>query len=159
MNLHSRLYFCSPGRYLQIVCYSLLQACHSFKAYTLNSFQRAESHELSPGSGTLLAGELSSFLTLLTATGMLPPRALYHSILQIRWIQMVCFLTCFNRWWRSYILVCPFVYQADIFRLFGPESYKHATGLSLLLLYLSCSPDSHGLVPRPFFHPRFIDCS
>ena len=100
----------------------------------LNSSRRAESNELSPGSGAHLVGELSSFLTLLTATGMPPPRALYHSIRLVRRIQMVCIPTRSDRWWWSYLLVCTFVHRASTFRLFAAEYYKHATASSLIPL-------------------------
>jgi len=56
---------------------------------SLDSSRRAGSNELPPGSGAPLAGELSPLLTLLTATGMPPPRALYHSIRLVRRILMV----------------------------------------------------------------------
>ena len=59
----------------------------------LNSSRRAEPNELPPGSGALLAGELSPFLCLLRATDMPPLRALYHSIRIVRRIQMVRFST------------------------------------------------------------------
>ena len=35
VELPYSLYFCSPGRYLQIVCCRVLQACHSFEPYTI----------------------------------------------------------------------------------------------------------------------------
>jgi len=63
---------------------------------------------------------------------------------------MVCFPSRSDRWLWSYLLVCTFVHWAGIFRLFAAESYKHATGLSLIPLYFSCSPDSNGLVPGSF---------
>ena len=71
----------------------------------LNFSRRAESNELSPRSVTPQAGEISPFLALLTATGMPPPRALYHSIRLVRRIQMVCFPTRSDGWWWSYLLV------------------------------------------------------
>jgi len=37
VELPSGLYFCSPGRYLQIVCCRVLRACHSFEPYTIES--------------------------------------------------------------------------------------------------------------------------
>ena len=62
---------------------------------------------------------------------------------------MVCLPSRSDRWLWSYILVCPFVLRAGIFRLFPAESYKYPTGLSPIPLSLSCSPDSNGLVPGP----------
>jgi len=116
----------------------------------LNSSRRAESNELSPGSGAPLAGELSLSMTLLTATGMPPLRALYHSIRLVRRIQMVRFPTRSDHWLCSYLLVCTIVHRTGIFRLFAAESYKHAPGLSHIPLYLSRSPDSNGLLPDLF---------
>ena len=46
----------------------------------LNSSRRAESNRLAPGSGGCLAGELSPFLSLLTATGMPQLRSIYQWI-------------------------------------------------------------------------------
>src|SRR5437868_973132 len=37
-ELSTPLYFCFLGRYLQIVCYGLLQACRDFEPYTLRFF-------------------------------------------------------------------------------------------------------------------------
>ena len=81
---------------------------------------------------------------------MPPPQALYSSIRLVRWIQMVCFPTLSARLGWSYLLVCTFVLRTGIFRLFTPESYKHATGLMLIPLYLACSPDSNSQVSGPF---------
>ena len=109
----------------------------------LNSSHQAESNEPSPGSGAPLAGELSPFLTLLTATGMPPPRALYHSIRLVRRIQMVYFPTRSDRWWWSYHLVCTLVPRASTFRLFAAEGYKPATASSLILLNSSRRAESN----------------
>ena len=35
IELPSSLYFCSPGKFLQIVCYRGLQPCHRFEPYTI----------------------------------------------------------------------------------------------------------------------------
>jgi len=113
----------------------------------LNSSCRAESNELSPGFGAPLAGELSPLLTLLTATGMPPPRALYHSIRLVRRIQMVRFTTRSDRWWWSYLLVCTFVHRASTYRLFAAECYKHATASSLIPWNSSCRAESNELSP------------
>ena len=115
----------------------------------LNSSRRAESNELSLGSGAPLAGELSPFLTLLTATGMPPPRALYHSIRLVRRIQMVRFPTRSDRWLSSYHPLCTFVHRAGTFRLFLAECYKHATASSLIPLNSTRQAESNELSPDP----------
>ena len=115
----------------------------------LNFPRRAELNELSPGSVTPLAGEISPFLALLTATGMPPPRALYHSIPLVRRIQMVCFPTRSDRWWWSYLLVCTFVPRASTFRSVPSEGYKHATASSLIPLNSTRRAESNELSPGP----------
>jgi len=110
----------------------------------LNSSRRAESNELSPSSGAPLAGELSLYLTLLTATGMPPLRALYHSIRLVSRIRMVCFQSRSDRWLGSYLLVCTCVHRAGTYRLFDAECYKHATASSLILFDSSRQADSNG---------------
>jgi len=104
----------------------------------LNSSRQAESNKLSPGSGGPLAGELPLSLTMLTATGIPPLRALYRSIRLVRRIPMVHFPTRSACWPLSYLPVCTFVHRAGIFRLFAAVWYKHATGLSLIRFYSSC---------------------
>jgi len=113
----------------------------------LNSSCRAESNERSPGSGAPLAGGLSPSLTQLTATGMPPPRALYHSIRLVRRTQMGRFTTRSDRWWWSYLLVCTFVHWASTYRLFAAECYKYATASSLIPLNSSCRAESNELSP------------
>ena len=115
----------------------------------LNSSRRTESNELSPGSGAPLAGELPVFLSLLTATGMPPLRALHHSILLLRQIQMVCFPTRSDCWLWNYHLLCTCVHRAGTFRLFPAECYKHATPSSLIPFDSSSPADSNGSLPNP----------
>ena len=113
----------------------------------LNFSRRAESNELCPGSVTPLAGEISPFLELLTATCMPPPPALYHSIRLVRRIQMVCLPTRSNRWSWRYLLVCTFVPRESTFRLFLAEGYTHATASSLIPLNSSHRAESNELSP------------
>ena len=113
----------------------------------LNFSRRAESNELSLGSVTPLAGEISLFLALLTATGMPPPRALYHSIRLVQRIQMVSLPTRSDRWSWSYLLVCTFVPRESTFRLFPAEGYKHARASSLIPLNSSHRAESNELSP------------
>jgi len=83
----------------------------------------------------------------MTATGMPPPRALYHSIRLVRRIQTVRFTTRSDGWWWSYLLVCTFVHRASTYRLFAAECYKHATASSLIPLNSSCRAESNELSP------------
>ena len=102
----------------------------------LNSSHRAESNELSPGSGAPMAGELSPFGTLLTATGRPPPRALYHSIHLVRRILIV----------RSPALADP---RLMSYHSFSPaDSYRHATASSLIPFDSSRPADSNGVLPN-----------
>jgi len=102
----------------------------------LNSSRRAGSNELSPGSGAPLAGELSPSLTLLTATGMPPPRALYHSIRLVRRVLMV----------RSPALADPWLMS---YHSFSPDnSYRHATASSPIPFDLSCPAEPNGPLPE-----------
>jgi len=103
----------------------------------LNSSCRDGSNELSPGTGVPLAGELSPSLTLLTATGMPPPRALYHSICLVRRILMVRSPALADPWPMSYHSVSP------------DDSYRHATASSLIPFDSSCPADSNGPLPGP----------
>jgi len=144
-HLHSTLVLrAGTYRLSDAVCYKHATAS-SLKP--LNSSRRAESNELSPGSGVPLAGELSLSMTQLTATGMPPLRALYHSIRLVRRIQMVRFLTRSDRWLWSYLLVCTFVHRAGTFRLFAAECYKRATASSLIPLNSSRRAESNELSP------------
>jgi len=102
----------------------------------LNSSCRAESNELSPGSGAPLAGELSPLLTLLIATGMPTPRALYHSIHLVRRIQMVRLPTRSGTWLRSYLLLCIPVSAAYTSRVFSAIGYKHTPALCHILVVI-----------------------
>ena len=104
---------------------------------SLNSSRRAESIELSPGPSAPLAGELSLFLTLLTATGMPPPRALYHSIHLVRRILMVRSLGLADPWLMSYHSFSP------------DDRYRHATASSLIPFDSSRPADSNGPLPGP----------
>jgi len=98
----------------------------------LSSSCRAESNGLSPGSGAPLDGELSPVLTLLTATGMRPPRALYHSIRLVRRTLMVRSPALADPWPMSYHSFPP------------DDSYRHATAASLIPFDLSRPADSNG---------------
>ena len=112
-----------------------------------DSSRPADSDGPLPGPCGPLADELSRFLTLLTATGMPPPRALYHSIRLVRRIRMVHVTTRSDRWWWSYLLVCTFDHRASTYRLFAAECYKHATPASRIPLNSSCRAQSNELSP------------
>ena len=103
----------------------------------LNSSCRAESNELSPGTGVHLAGERLPSLTLLIATGMSPPRALYHSIRLVRRILMVDSPALADPWPMSYHSFSP------------DDSYRPATTSSLILFDSSRPADPNGPLPGP----------
>jgi len=147
VELPSGLYFWSRAGTFRLFAAECYMHATASSLIPLNPSRRAESNELSPSSGAPLAGELSLYLTLLTATGMPPLRALYHSIRLARRIQMVRFPSRSDRWLGSYLLVCTFVYRAGTFRLFAAECYKHATASSLIPLYSSRRAESNELSP------------
>ena len=90
-----------------------------------------------------------TFLNLLTATGMPPPRALYHSIRLVRRIQMVSFPTRSDRWLWGYHLLCTFVFRAGTFRFIPAECYKQATASSFIPLNSPRRAESNKLSPNP----------
>ena len=141
--------FASRARTFRLIAAGCYKHDTASSLIPLNSTGRAESSELSPWSGTHRAGELSLFLTLLPATGMPPPQALYNSIRLVRWIQMVRFATLSHPWWWSYHLVCTFVHRASTYRLFAAECSKHATASNLIPLNFSRRAESNEQSPGP----------
>jgi len=119
----------SPYRLYDAECY---KHATTSSLTPLNRSRRAESNERSPRSGAPLASELSPFLTLLTATGMPPPRALYHSIRLVRRILMVRSPALADPWPMSYHSSSP------------ADSYRHATAASLIPFNSSRPADSNG---------------
>jgi len=83
----------------------------------------------------------------MTATGMPPPRALYHSIRLVRRIRMVRFPTRSDRWLWSYHSLSTLVLRAGTYRLSDAVIYKHATASSLIPLNSSRRAESNELSP------------
>jgi len=73
----------------------------------------------------------------MTATGMSPPRALYHSIRLVRRILMVRFPALADPWLMSYQSFSP------------DDSYRHATTSSLIPFDSSRPADPNGPLPGP----------
>jgi len=147
VELPSGLYFWSRAATFRLFAAECYMHATGSSLIPLNPSRRAESNELSPSSGANLAGELSLYLTLLTAAGMPPLRALYRSIRLVRRIQMVRFPSRSDRWLGSYLLVCTFVHRAGTFRLFAAECYEHATASSLIPLTSSRRAESNERSP------------
>ena len=137
VKLPSSLYFVSRASILQFFtaeCYKHVTAS-SFTP--LNSSCQAEPNELPPDSGALLTGELSLFLTILTATDMPPLRAIYHSTRLVQRNLMVNLPDLADSRLESYHSFYP------------ADSNRHATTLSLMPFDSFGPADSNGVLPDP----------
>jgi len=149
VELPSGLYFWSRAGTFRLFPAECYMHATASGLIPMNPSRRAESNELSLSSGEPLAGELSLNLILLTATGMPPLRALYHSIRLVCRVRMVRFPSRSDRWLGSYLLVSTFIHRAGTFRLFAAECYKYAKASSLILLHSPRRAESNEISPDP----------
>jgi len=136
VELSSSLYFCSQGRYLQIVWCRVLQACHSFEPYTIEFLSSSWITWAISRPWRTSAWQAITFFNLLAATGMPRVRALYYLILLVRQIQMVRLTTRSGTWLRSYLLLCIPVSPAYTSRVFSAIGYKHTPALCHILVVI-----------------------